>query len=190
MKRTELKGQIFGRLKVKEWQSGSRQEKGGWICQCECGNTTIVPSNSLTDGRTRSCGCIPREQNWQGVGKISGNYWSRLKKNAEKRGISFDIKIEDAWELFLNQEGRCAVSGRELHLERQYLCPRKDTPRQTASLDRINSDGGYSLNNVQWVHIQVNLAKHKLTTEEFLQLCREVVEHGQHNTATHGKGTH
>lgn len=32
-----------------------------WLCQCECGNTTIVSSNVLKKGHTKSCGCLNRE---------------------------------------------------------------------------------------------------------------------------------
>ena len=29
-----------------------------WLCQCECGNQTIVNSGSLRRGLTKSCGCV------------------------------------------------------------------------------------------------------------------------------------
>lgn len=31
---------------------------GKWLCQCDCGNMTIVRINDLTSGNTTSCGCI------------------------------------------------------------------------------------------------------------------------------------
>lgn len=50
-------GKIYGRLtvieRVKE-QSG----KARWICQCECGNITIVNGTDLRTGKVLSCGCI------------------------------------------------------------------------------------------------------------------------------------
>lgn len=62
---------------------------------------------------------------------------------------------------------RCALSGRPL------------TP-DTASLDHIVSvrDGGeHTLENVQVLHKDINRAKSILAHEQFIQLCREVVEH-------------
>ena len=32
-----------------------------WVCQCECGNTTIVVTQKLISGHTKSCGCLISE---------------------------------------------------------------------------------------------------------------------------------
>lgn len=63
----DLTGQRFGRLvairEVKQTEtdilfSGTNAY---WLCQCDCGNETIVPSCHLRTGQTRSCGCYRRE---------------------------------------------------------------------------------------------------------------------------------
>jgi hypothetical protein len=62
---------------------------------------------------------------------------------------------------------RCALSGRPLMPD-------------TASLDHIVPvrDGGeHTIENVQALHKDVNRAKSTLAHEQFIQLCREVVEH-------------
>ena len=33
-----------------------------YLCQCECGNTTIVAENHLKNGHTQSCGCLKKER--------------------------------------------------------------------------------------------------------------------------------
>lgn len=30
---------------------------GKWLCSCECGKTTVLKTNSITSGKTKSCGC-------------------------------------------------------------------------------------------------------------------------------------
>ena len=40
-----------------------------WVCQCDCGNYTVVSSNNLTKGHTRSCGCLHRDITSQLQGK-------------------------------------------------------------------------------------------------------------------------
>ena len=55
----DITGQRFGSLvairRESEW--GEHQKTTKWICQCDCGNTTIVDSWKLRSGHTRSCGC-------------------------------------------------------------------------------------------------------------------------------------
>lgn len=52
----------FGKLTV----IGDSGEKQGtskiWICECDCGNTIKVRTDSLTSGRTISCGCSLYDQ--------------------------------------------------------------------------------------------------------------------------------
>jgi len=45
-----------------------------------------------------------------------------------------------------------------------------------ASLDRIDSTGGYTEGNVQWVHRTVNFMKQSLSDAELVQWCRRIVE--------------
>ena len=47
----------------------------------------------------------------------------------------------------------------------------------TQSLDRIDSTKGYTIDNVQWVHKYINLMKHQLTQQQFIDFCKKVVEH-------------
>lgn len=51
----DLIGQKFNRLTVI-----ARQDKG-WLCQCDCGGTTIATTTHLKSGHTKSCGCLQKE---------------------------------------------------------------------------------------------------------------------------------
>lgn len=51
----DLIGQKFNRLTV------IRREGKGWLCQCECGGTTITTTTHLKTGHTKSCGCLQKE---------------------------------------------------------------------------------------------------------------------------------
>lgn len=52
-----LKGQRFGKL-VAASPQGSKNKKRYWLCQCDCGNTIVLPAVALTSWGTSSCGCI------------------------------------------------------------------------------------------------------------------------------------
>ena len=53
----DLRGKTFGKLKVIEKDPDSKPGKTKWICECKCGNIVSVLSDSLRNGKTRSCGC-------------------------------------------------------------------------------------------------------------------------------------
>jgi 5-methylcytosine-specific restriction endonuclease McrA len=68
--------------------------------------------------------------------------------------------------LWTAQAGRCALTGASL------------TPGGMASVDHKvprSRGGAQSIENVQWVLTVANLAKHTMTPEEFVALCRQVV---------------
>lgn len=50
-----------------------------WECQCVCGNTIKVTSNSLNSGSTKSCGCLQKETQREN-GKNTKNLISNEKK--------------------------------------------------------------------------------------------------------------
>lgn len=56
-----LAGLTFGRLTVISLNPKYKKGKVSWICKCSCGNTSIVITQSLVDGKTNSCGCLIRE---------------------------------------------------------------------------------------------------------------------------------
>ena len=62
MRTTDLRGQQFGRLFVVS-DTGKRLRGGFiiWLCHCKCGKSVEVPTHSLKDGNTKSCGCLLKE---------------------------------------------------------------------------------------------------------------------------------
>jgi hypothetical protein len=92
---------------------------------------------------------------------------------AKARNIPFQITIQQAWNLFVAQKGRCALSGVPIVLNPSTV----SAGANTASLDRIDSSKGYTQDNLQWVHAQINFMKHSLLEEEFITWCRRVAQH-------------
>ena len=62
MRIIDLTNQVFGRLTVIERAKENLQNRPAWVCQCECGKTTIVRGQDLRDGKTKSCGCLNTEK--------------------------------------------------------------------------------------------------------------------------------
>lgn len=105
-----------------------------------------------------------------GCGDISGRFWASIVMNARYRTLECDITPESVWNLFLQQDCRCALSGIPLRFNQ----PGEQQTMTTASLDRIDSSKGYIKGNVQWVHKIVQKMKWELSQEAFVQMCRLV----------------
>lgn len=104
---------------------------------------------------------------WTGYMEISGTYWCQIKGSAKDRNICIAITIEDIWNKFIEQNRKCALSGVELTFG-EGSDKYKNT---TASLDRINSSKGYTIDNIQWVHKQINTMKMNLDQDIFIDWC-------------------
>ena len=182
----DLRRQRFGKLVAIKRNYHIEDKQSYWLCLCKCGNEKEVTRKHLLDGSTTSCGCVKSEltskRSWKGHGDISGSYWYDIIRNAKYRNISFDITIEEAWQKFLEQNRKCALTGDELVF---YTRRKKDANIQTASLDRIDNTKGYTKNNCYWLHKSINRLKSDFTVEELLNLARKLVKYnGEENYRT------
>lgn len=173
----DLTGQKFGRLFVNGRHSErSSKNEPLWDCDCDCGNKRYLTTWDLTAKRYSSCGCYRNEctssRMFKGHEEIRLSYFNKIKKGAEYRNINFDVTIEYIWSLFENQNRKCALTGKELRLERFY----NDKMNQNASLDRIDSSKGYEVGNVQWVDKDINRFKNNYSQEGFLNMVKEIYE--------------
>lgn len=172
----DLKGKRFGRLVVLEEAPNPRKngKEAYWKCKCDCGKIKNICGGSLRKELTTSCGCYHFETVYEGCGDLCKVFWYGIIRHAKSRKIPVEITIKDAWEIFLKQDKKCALSGKDIKLVPNVSKNRKEN---TASLDRINSDKGYTIDNVQWVHKDLNIMKNKYDMDTFVQYCKDIVEH-------------
>jgi hypothetical protein len=149
-----------------------KNSKYYYICKCDCGTIQEVPTSYLF-AKKKSNGC----QFCRKTGKIDDFHyiWSDHKAGAIKRGLEFSITIDDLKELFKVQNGRCALSGRNIKIQNKMSHGKFDRP--TASIDRINSKLGYIRSNIQLVHKDFNRMKWDLPQETFIKMCQEISEY-------------
>lgn len=155
---------------------GEAQKIDGKDCfyvktKCECGSIDWVLASYLIRGKLTACVNCSRHRNsgsqrkdWTGYKDMSGTLFGRIRDKAKVRSIDFELSKKYIRDLLHEQTFQCTLTGISLTWK-------------TASLDRIDSSQGYIDGNVQWVTKKVNLAKHKLKQNEFIDLCRLVVEH-------------
>ena len=180
-KNQQLKGSLF--LEYNHYIDGMGKKRNTCKLQCNCGNSfehrkEYVIKQYLSN-KTLSCGCQrvihengKNSQNWTGFEDISGQYFSTLKCKSRTKNIEFTITIEYLWDLFLQQDKKCALTDLEL----KFYTSRRIDPIQTASLDRIDSNKGYIEGNIQWLHKDINYMKRTYSQEHFIEMCNLVTQ--------------
>lgn len=142
--RTDETGNKYNKLTVLEFSGKTKGGDSNWLCQCECGNTTIVSRGDFTKGDTKSCGCHRASAGGATKGyRKSTEYvsWSEMKRrcyntrNAEYhnyggRGITVCDQWKNSFVDFLAYVGK--------------------KPSPDATIDRIDVNGNYEPGNVRW----------------------------------------
>lgn len=164
-------GTKYGKLTVLECTKTENKQKY-FKCICDCGKVVIRNAVVLySKDRIPSCGCLraigQKHSSYSGYEEISGAKLSQITLGAKKRNIEYNVTPEYIWNLFLQQNKKCALSGLDLN----FVISAKNKRFETASLDRIDNTKGYIEGNVQWLHKKVNLMKHISKTEDFVEMC-------------------
>lgn len=120
-----------------------------WICQCECGTTQSITSDTLLSGRSTSCGC--RKIIHKGINVKHGMSktriyaeWNAMKRRCKpntensKRYSDRGISVCKEWE-------QDFLSFCDLSTNNGY--------NDSLTLDRIDNDKGYSPDNCRWVSL-------------------------------------
>jgi hypothetical protein len=151
-----ISGRRFGRL-IANVRIGKK-----WLCACDCGQTKEINPSNLKRGFTKSCGCMNREMSakrnamlkqthgmtnsveyktWQGMHQRCGNPKDKDYRHYGARGIT----VCERWGSFQN-----------------FYEDMGDKP-DGLSIDRIDNDAGYSLDNCRWATpvTQANNKRHR-----------------------------
>lgn len=178
-----LENQVFGRLtaicRIKE------KYRTFWLCNCTCGNETIVNESNLLNGTTKSCGCLlketaskrfidyNREKEVLPDGIAARNIIiSGYKTDAKRRNLCFELSIERTVELFL---GSCYYCG---------VLPYNECSVSYANgsftyngIDRVDNDLGYIDSNVVSCCFICNQSKMARKVDEFISWIHKASEY-------------
>lgn len=102
------------------------------------------------------------------------NYvWTNLVRGAKDRNLEVTITIKDIWITFLKQNKKCALTNWDLTFDRRKTLT-------TASVDRIDSSKGYTLDNIQIVHKKANKLKMDFSENDFFAMCKAIANNIKH----------
>jgi hypothetical protein len=158
-----------------------------WKCECDCGETCVKSTQSLT-GRghikiKNSCGCENKKAaRWKKL-DIYPRHFNRIKASAKIRKLDFDLTPEFLHELYQKQKKKSAISGRKLVMPEVVgngtgLSQRaSDNKDLIASLDRIDSKKGYIKTNVWWISRRENGCKMDLSIDDMQQFFTDGYAH-------------
>ena len=165
MKAINIVGQKFNR-----WTILSRAENhpisgsAQFLCQCDCGNKTIIPGTSIRKGHSKSCGCLRDElasKRMQGV------------KFGLKHGL-YGTKIYTTWRAMLQRCEDTNSSGyykygakgikvcKRWHNIKNFVSDMGFPPSPKHSIDRIKNHGDYKPSNCKWSTLIEQMNNHSL----------------------------
>ena len=140
----DLTGEVFGRLTVKNIvRTPEENVTIRWLCECECGNSTIVTTSGLNGGSTKSCGCLAMETRTKHgqCGSITYVSWQSAKRRVTNENL-------EGWK---NYGGRGIGMSEEWFNDfSKFLEDMGERPSLDYSLERIDVNGDYCKENCKW----------------------------------------
>ena len=166
----DLTGEKIGKLTVIKRVENDKFNRSKWLCQCDCGNQTIVAGTFLRTHKTNSCGCLFKEVHskskyknkkskefkriyniFNGMKNRCYNMKSKDYKNYGARGI----KICNQW---LNKENG---------IDNFFDWSITNGYKENLTIDRIDVNGNYEPDNCRWITLKqqfLNKRNNKLIT--------------------------
>lgn len=166
-KACDLTGQRFGRLIAKEVTGKAQNGSYLWRCTCDCGQEKIATASHLRGGLIQSCGCLKLETSSEN-GKASAIHHGRSRLDPKQnrlyhiwRDMKYRCNNPNA-KAYPNYGGRgikvCPEWERSFEAFKAWAIAAGydyDAPYGKCTLDRIDSNKGYSPDNCRWVDMKV-----------------------------------
>jgi hypothetical protein len=172
-------GKRYGSYTVIKYIGKNKYGSRMWWCRCDCGKERkFLTSYLFGKGERRATVCMScynkiAELEHRVTDEIPYRFWKKFLYHAKTRNIPVLVSRGDLFLKYEQQNKKCALSGEELYFTKFSVRYNRYT---NASLDRINSDLPYSLDNIQWVHKKINIMKHTSTDKEFIDWCKKVIK--------------
>jgi hypothetical protein len=148
-----------------------KNQEDKWCKKCSgCGKEQAytrldhAKQSYVSNWQCKQCNAYKKSYNKNTSVGNEQRIFNKFENSAKNRQIEFNLSLQEMFSIY---NGKCNLTDWDLSLS--Y----KDC---NASLDRIDSSKGYSLDNIQWVHSMVNMSKNKYNQEDFLKMCKAVAD--------------
>ena len=143
----DISGQKIGRWTILEQlPERSRSGHSRFLCRCDCGTEKTVLGYKIRLGSSTSCGCISRE-----LSKIRATTHGLTKHRLFPIWNSMmDRCYKPLNSAYARYGGRGIVVCDRWHDVASFIADNELLFRPGLTIDRINNDGHYSLENVRW----------------------------------------
>ena len=171
-------GEKIGRLKIVDEIRVRKNDRTRiyYVCKCDCGKTKEIDKYSLEKHSTLSCGCLRKEKRtkhgcsshelyntWDGIRKRCNNKNSKDYTRYGERGIKYD----ESW---INNPEQF-ISDIENNLGKR--------PSKKHTLDRIDNNEGYFINNLRWAD-KTEQARNRIKTTSTKYYCISEIHDGNY----------
>ena len=155
IKQTGIIGVRFGRLVVLE--KVKLNGRNYYKCQCDCGNECVTQKGHLTNGCTKSCGCLAKEKRQYGNIKHG---LGRTRIHKIYRGI-LDRCYNKNTTSYIRYGGRGITVCEEWRGENGFInfynWAMGNGYSDSLSIDRIDNSGNYEPSNCRWTTLKEQL---------------------------------
>lgn len=135
-----------------------------WECLCDCGKKFIVTTKKIQQGTRKSCGCLSTSSWYKKMSSeevVAGSKYNHYQASARRRKITWNLNKKEFLDLIFK---KCNYCGSEPSLETKASIH----TAKINGVDRVDSNGPYSLDNCVTCCRQCNCAKGSMSLEDFL----------------------
>lgn len=142
----DITGQRFGWLVVIKLIGHNKWNQKTWLCQCDCGNSSVKLGYRLRCGAEKSCGCR------QGYGNFRHGHARTISKRHPLYGAWKQMRSRCNNRNNANYKYYGALGVRVCERWNDFTAFIADVGNRphNKTLDRIDSNGNYEPKNVRW----------------------------------------